>query len=552
MGMIPESLSSSDRESLFQDLLEQIVKQRVQPEDKYEIAAILESIGWNDSRVAKSFGSEDVFGLAESFWDAIQNKVAASTYVPEKKLTVFSASIEVIRNFLRGLIFALPMAISVLSMLTLRFSLWSYENLSTELATSIAIGIILSFVVIGGFTQAIARRGFFYLSQGFYNMGRRITFTFVRIGFIFCALISAIILLVNLFVEVFPVHMVLIIVFYFFSLSAIWLSVTVMYILRKELVFTGLITFGIFIVWLLVRLYGIYNIILYQIIALNVVAIIGVLMVFYFFKAAERKMEKGISPSLPRMSITLYSILPYFTYGFLYFAFLYVDRVIGWSTNDSGFMPYIIWFRGPYELGLDFAILMLMIPMGVIEVVLGSFMLRIINEQENYLGSKTHVMNENFLHSYRKSLGIVSVISVFCAILIYFLVKFLDINYQSFLKLNLLGNRDTHFVFICGLIAYAILSVALMNAIILFSLSQPEIVNKAVSKAIIVNIVVGFLLSRWMSWFIGNYRAVNTGISGYCFSVIGLVIGSIVFVYFTSKSVVKVIKNLDYYIYSGS
>ena len=37
-------------------------------------------------------------------------------------------------------------------------------------------------------------------------------------------------------------------------------------------------------------------------------------------------------------------------------------------------MPYVIWFRGQYELGLDFVFLTIIIPMVVCEVVVNRLM----------------------------------------------------------------------------------------------------------------------------------------------------------------------------------
>ncbi|MBW9234278.1 hypothetical protein JQK62_18805, partial [Leptospira santarosai] len=68
-------------------------------------------------------------------------------------------------------------------------------------------------------------------------------------------------------------------------------------------------------------------------------------------------------------------------YGFLYFSFLFVDRVNAWSKNEE-FMPYVIWFRGQYELGLDFALLTIIIPMGVCEVVVNRLMFDLETSQK--------------------------------------------------------------------------------------------------------------------------------------------------------------------------
>jgi hypothetical protein len=523
-------------EKKFKKLLDEILKRRIQPEDMYEVAAIIESLGWNDVRVAQEFGVSDVFELAEDIWNVITRKVTFTPYSPVEKTSFIRGFTELLRSFIRGTVFALPMAISVMSMLTLRFSLWSYENLTLELATSIAIGTIMSFMVVGGFTQAIARRGFFYITQSYYNMARRITQRFIKLGYFLCTAISVLLLLFNLFFEAFPLRMVVVIVLYFFFLTAIWLSVTVMYILRKELAFTGLLAIGIVMVFVFFELVGI-NIILSQIMSLAIVSILGMFLIMYFFKQGESKMEKGIEPMMPRMSITIYSILPYFAYGFLYFSFLYVDRVMAWSTNDSSYMPYLIWFRGHYELGMDFALLMLIVPMGLIEVVVGKLM-RDIEVSEKYSSiEQTSQLARVYLGKYIKTVLIVALVSFISAAGIYFIVRKIDQGAVSFIESGFLSSSTTHFVFIWALVAYAFVVVSLMNCIILFSLSQPLMVNSSLLPAITVNMLLGFMLSRWID---------------HSYAVLGLLFGGIIFLVLTSKQILKVLKNLDYYLYAAS
>lgn len=528
-------LQDNFAEGKLNKLLKEVQKHRIQFEDHYEIAAILESNGWNDVRAAKEFGADDIFALAKDLWHISNRTVECDLISSSERMSVIEYTMMVIRSFLRGMIFALPMAISVLAMLTLRFSLWSYVNLSLELATSIAIGTIMSFIAIGGFTQAIARRGFMYIKQSYYNMARRITFYFVKIGYAVCFLIAILFLLFNTFFSIFPFRMTIIIVAYFFFLSAIWLSVTIMYILEKELAFTGLVAGGIFLVFIFFRVLNM-NIIISQIIALIIVSILGIVLALYFFIKAEEELEKGISPSLPRLSITIYTILPYFAYGLMYFTFLYADRVIAWSTNNL-YMPYIIWFRGAYELGLDFALLALIVPMGVIEVVCNEFMLDLSVTQKNYLAEEAYLFNQRYLRMYFKRIIVVGIFSIISAIGIYIIIRMLSEISIILPRTDLLANDTTHFVFIIAAISYALLAVGLMNALILFSVSQPEMVCRAITAAFIVNIIIGFLLSRWLE---------------HEFAVIGLLVGALIFLFLSSKSVTKVLNNLDYYLYAAA
>ncbi|OQB15152.1 MAG: hypothetical protein BWY15_00522 [Firmicutes bacterium ADurb.Bin193] len=526
-------LDSQTRESIFNNLISDVVEKQPYPENYYEVAAVLESIGWNDSRVNATFGMDDVFELAVEIYSVINEDVSFSSFEEKKRHTLTHKANIVIKSFIRGAVFALPMAISVLSMLTLRFSLWSYEFLSVEIATCIAIGTIFSFLTVGGFMQAIARRGFLYLRQNYYNLARKITAYFIKLGYILTTLILLSFLLFNLVFEAFPYDMMIIIILYYVFLSAIWFSVTVMYILEREFTFAGLIVAGIGIVWLLTRIFGMEFIIPAQIIALLIVAAVGLILIFYLFRVAESKMPKGIEPALPKKSITLYTTFPFFAYGFLYFAFLFMDRIIGWSTSQS-YMPYIIWFRGAYELGLDFALIMMVVPMGFCEVVVSKLMDELAEGQKNSYGTDTAVISRQFRRIYFRRLLLVATVSVISALVTYLVIRHLDLYPPPGFRSGFLQSYVTHFVFVIGLISYGTVCVALMNCVTLFSLSQPEMAGKSVLISLIVNIVVGFLLSRWIEYY---------------FAVIGLFIGSVVFLVISSRRILEVFKKLDYYLY---
>ncbi|HEX7055757.1 MAG TPA: hypothetical protein VF260_00995 [Bacilli bacterium] len=515
-------------------LLDDVLRIHQKPEDIYEIAAILESLGWNDDRVAKQFGVAGIFELAEILWEGCKTRIFVSRFAKTEAKPLWQITLTLVRQFLRGVIFAIPMAISVFCMLTLKFSLWSFEHLSVELATSIAVGTILSFVTVGGFTQGIARRGFFYIIQGYYEMAKKITFRFIFFGFVVCALLCVLLFALNLIIHMFTFHMLLIIIFYFFFLNSIWLSVTVMYILRKELLFTGLIILGIFIVYVLFVLLNM-NIIFSQLIALAIVSAISMLFVMYLFKRAERKEEKGISPELPKMSVLMYSTMPYFVYGFLYFAFLFLDRMIAWTRNND-FMPYLIWFRGEYELGLDFSLLVLILPMGISEVILTKMMMDVETAQKGYWADETERMNQIYLRKYGRQMLQIFAVAFLCAYGLYWALLQLGAHSQLFASLHLFNSPVTKFVFIVSLIAYVFIAVALMNAVLLFSLSQPGFVVRAIWISILANLIVGFLLSRWID---------------YHYAVIGLLIGSGSFLVLTSRQVIRVLGNLDYYLYAA-
>lgn len=517
----------------YGELLEEVLTVQVHPEDYYEVAAIIESLGWNDNEVERQFGLQDVFALAQDIWTDIHATINYTPIIQDQKRRPLNSIKSVVRNFSRGTIFALPMAISILAMLNLRFSLWSYEYLSLEQATSIAIGTILSFVLVGGFTQAIARRGYYYLIQQQADLARKNTLIFIGIGYVLCFFVCILLVIFNFIFNLFPFYMIGLTVVYFFFLTSIWLSVTVMYVLKKELVFTGLIALGIFLVYVLFIVIE-FSIILSQVISLIAVSVISLVIVFFIFLPPKKQNEEQLK--LPRFSITLYTVWPYFFYGFLYFSFLFVDRIIAWSKNE-GFMPYAIWFRGQYELGLDFALLTIIIPMGVCEVVVSRLMFDLESTQKKFSATQIQDLIKKYLKRY-KMMTLVILLSTICSSFFIYrlLIWYNDYSIQVKNE-NLLSNEVTIYVLFFGIVSYGILSFCLMNIVLLFSLSQPHFVLKAIIPSLLVNIFIGFLLSRWID---------------YHYAVIGLFVGSVLLIIFTTRAVLHVIKKLDYYLYKAS
>lgn len=503
------------------------------PDDQYEVAAILESMGWTDQRAAEAFGATDLFDLAQQIWPLVSQSVSVQGIQAPPDVTFFQALYKNIRYFLRGIMFAAPTVVSVAAMLTLRFSLWSYQYFSVDMATSIALGTILSFSVTGGFMQAIARRGLMYVSQHQYSMARRMTFMFMRVGVVVSLVVGILILLVDLVFPVFPPRMLSIMIIYYAFLCAIWLSLTVFYMLQQEILFTLLVSIGIGLVWLFHEMYGM-SIILAQITALTFVSILNIVLALYLFRREESKQDQSGTAEMPRLSIVAYTVLPYFTYGLLYFTFLFVDRVMAWSSHGV-YMPYVIWFRGEYETGLDFAVLALVFPLGVVEMVMLRFSERLIAIQKAFTLDRSLEFNRRYVAIYRRSLISYTIISMISGAVTYAIVAALN-SYKWF-NGSVYMSSTTIFVFSWGVIAYVLLAAALLNCLVLFSLSLPMPVVQAVLKALLTNMFVGFVLSRLVH---------------YSWAVLGMVVGSLTFVLLTSRETFKVLAKLDYHLYAAS
>ena len=215
---------------------------------------------------------------------------------------------------------------------------------------------------------------------------------------------------------------------------------------------------------------------------------------------------------------------------------MFIDRINAWSKNEE-FMPYIIWFRGQYELGLDFALLTLLIPMGVSEVVVSKLMLDIESSQKNYLAVESNKLYKQFIRTYKRMSLFIFISTCISSFTIYrFILWYNEISIKINHE-NILASDITLFVLVWGILSYAILAFCLMNSVILFALSQPNMVIRAILPAAITNMILGFVLSRWFD---------------YEYAVFGLFIGSLIFLFLSTKAIIKVFNNLDYYLYAAS
>lgn len=525
-------VNGTGRQAILTELWEKVLERHLRPEDNFEIAALLESFGWTDRRVKEELGVSDVFQLASEIRSLhpVHVDVAVNNY--KKREPKWPIVKHYIREFLRGMIFALPMGISVFAMLTLRFSLWSYLDLPTRSATAIAIGTILSFITAGGFMQAMARQGFFYMFQDHYLMMRKMIFRMITTGAVATFVISFVGICLDVVFPELPYDMLFIALLYYIILDALWLSVAVLYILRKELWFTALLTAGIgcvYIGFVLLHL----NILLAQVIAMSLIVMASLIMVRYFMYRMETTKDVGINPRLPKVSVTIFNTAPFFVYGALYFTLLFMDRIIAWSDYSAG-IPFVIWFRGDYELGLDFALVALTIPMGASEVIVSRMISKVWSSQKDFLADQYKHMNNLFTSEYTRHVSYMAILSLINAICVFTIVHLLFAKHFLFLEGRVTDDWVTNYVFLVALISYSLLAIGLLHSVMLFSLSRAELVLRPIVVAVALNFLVGFLLSRWF---------------GYPEAVWGLFVGCVCFVVLTSKQIYAVFQTLDFHMY---
>lgn len=533
-GKVIFSPGGGDKEALADEVL----KITGYPVDVLAVAATLESIGLRDLDARQDYGAKSIFELAGEVYAVCRRRLADSTAESKelKKKSFFRRFLRFIKFYLKGTMFAMPMTGQILLLLVFSYSLWAWLSFGEREATVIAVGTFSSYIIAGGFTQIISRRGMFYRYQGNYLLLKQVIYRFLKTGLVLTLLAAVAFYIFNLIVPFFEQDMILICLVYFVLLSGLWLNISILYMLEARFVILAVTMLGVGFVWLVMTFtnWGIYVGHSVGIFSANVMAFAWGYYVLSR-KARDVVGEKKLA-RLPRNSILTYVLSPYFLYGVLYFGFLFLDRVIGWSaplTSTGEMSPYIIWFRTPYEVGIDLALISLILTIAMLEYTIHEFSTMLIPIQQSTKAFRAPSHNRAFRSFYLEQSALLFVIAILSIFVTYVLVNWLaTINAGPLF----LGHPITMFVFHWGMVGYAFVAWGLLNALFLISLSRPQHIIRAIGLAFGVNVVVGFVLSRTVDYY---------------YSVFGLVVGSLVFGIMSTWYTWQVLNSLDYYYYSS-
>ena len=509
-----------------------ITYKRGKPLDFWEVAALLEVYGIRDIDAQNDYGFENVFAMAK-YMMCYEN---SKTY-PVKSLVNFEELppfwTRVFKNYLRGLAFAMPMFVQIFFTLSIGYAIWSGIEMDQMKATVIAVGTFLALIVTGASAQAIGRKGLFYLKQGEVILASNITKVLLNVGYIFVIIIGIILIAFNLFFEVFPTYYFFVMITFYFLLSLLFLNISIYYMFEE---YNNILYFFLVGILLVYVAHGVLKIQLpeAQFIALVFLDMLISVLAYKKIRDLKKKDVKSEGEGLPRASILFYSLIPFYMYGFLYFVFLVTDRMVAWSANLEA-KPYFIWFNVPYELGLDWALIALVLLMGFTEISIHEFMYRINDLVVKYKYNKYKEFNNEIYYFFKKFNIIYVFLSVIIILLTYYVIYF-TYYYMDYEFTKNFFDSYTPFVFWIAAISYAFMVNGLMNVLFIFSFSRQNFSLKAISIATVVNLIVGVIFSRMF---------------GLEYSVYGLLVGSIVFWAYSFAYSIRMFKKLEFYYYSS-
>jgi len=534
--MVSEAIYLGPDPQIFQQvrewraLYETLTEGKGKPLNHWEITALLEIYGLRDIDAHEQYGFNDLFEFAKMLVVFIDDyKYEVKTYeleAPPSKVK------RIIVNYFEGMAFALPMLLQVFFTLVIGYGLWSSLDLDVRTATAIAMGTFAALVATGGPAQAIGRKGLFYIKMEEYNLAYKITRKLFKIFFIQAFIIGLLMILFNLFFEYIPGTMLLYMVVYYFLLAFLFTSFAVFYMMELYGSIALYVLLGVVLVYLL-HVFFHFGIIVSQVVSLVITNIVVFVDAFRRVKKLTDKSREKEGDAEPRLSLLFYSLNPYMMYGTFYFMFLVTDRILAWSAIPL--QPYFIWFNVRDELGLDWALIVLILLIGMSEVIIYEFMYRVNDDIIAHRYDEADKFNSSYRRFFLKYNIVFFAVSFFVILFVYYGIYLLA-KYTDWEFLDIFFIAPTPWIFAFAAVSYAFLSNALTNILFFFSYSRYKAVLKGIMAGLIVNVVVGLILSRLM---------------GYEYAVIGLLAGSIVFWLFVVFFGNRFFKNLDYYYYSA-
>lgn len=532
------------QEEQLQDLIKNVSETIGDPVNKWAVASTLESMGLRDIDIQKRYGSKSVFELSEFIYRELKRNQSGN--FQDEEVRGFSL-VEYIKKFLTGvfhffnyykygLMYVIPMLTQVVALFWFQYSLWAYLYFNVAQATIIAIGTMVGFIMTGGIVQVLGRVASFYVGMQNYKLAKLITQYLVIIGIASLLGVSLLLFLFNIITPFYPQSLLVLSIIYGVLIGFLILAGASLYALKKTIIIAAAIIIGTALVIVNVDYFHL-NIYFAQ--WLGITASILLMLVYsalYFRIKVHSTSEETQSSILPRIEVIFYENYRYFLYGFLYFLFLFLDRIMAWSAGPPP-PSYIVWFRTPYELGMDWALLSLILIVGALEYSINSFSKLLLPKLKETRLDKVDKFNKYFLSFYFRQLLLVLVVGGLSILFAYYSISYLKpLGNEYAVVRDFFASHITYKVFWIASIGYLLLAIGLLHTLFFFTLSRPKYVIYSLLIALVVNLLVGFVLSR---------------VIHYEDAVYGLAIGSFIFAVITGFIAVKFFKRMDYYYYSA-
>src|SRR5439155_4457689 len=492
------------------DLIATVRNSRARLVDAWEATALIESLGYTDTRVGAEFGFPDTMTLGTYVFDRLSRDVrvagAAGAEPPHHFLMDFANSTG------STLVYAIPWLVAFIAECVNPDVL----RLPGHAGPSLSVALMLSLIVSGGFIQTISRRGQFYVGMRQPELAALICGYLFRLGAAVTVAVAIGGVATGWYFNLFSWPYLLLAADQFIILSLLWMTCAMLTV-RHEY-WRQPIDFGAgAIAFIALRAAG-RDALLAEIIASAVVLAAAFVQVPLVF--ASESHEQLAEVPLPRMTVVLYRVLPFFWYGTAYFCFLFADRFAA-SASVAALTGAPFGLGVTYKLGMDIALLTFLFASAGVEYANIRFTRSIKTESRApYTGDRSQFARALGRHHLRMLALVVAVFLPTAVIVTVLVQRLLPPEPASVWTMVGLGD-----------LGYLLFALALLNTLVLFSFNRPWMAVKALTAGLAANVGVGFVLSH----------AVNTS-----FAMAGLIVGAALVATLSTVAVRRTLRRADY------
>ncbi len=535
-------IQNENIKSLILDIRERIGR----PVSNRVVVATIESLGIRNKDTEADFGIPSVYELADLVFYELttsEEHIGAKNAKEKEALATGPKMIQIsdylwvktkifFKYYPKGILHLLPVLLQIVAIVVFGYSLWTYVGFNQVQSTAVVLGVIIGLVSTGGFVQVIGKQASFYWNHEDYVMVRETVNYLLRAGSVSIGLVLAVIFVCNFFFHIYPYEVLLVVFVYAFLIGLLLLLLAPLHTIQQRWVISLAIITGTAVAILLKEKTILMTYVTHWIGIATAVIIAKVFLVVFFNKKIGKK--KAITNLRVKSAIILYHNYKYFLYGIFVYVFIFTDRILAWSCpQGNGPLPFIVLFEKNYELGMDMAILMFLLLAGVLEFSIASFTKFLDIGQKVTAYNSPELFNRQLKKMYWQHIGFLFLTAIAVFALIY------QIMYAKWGYSGQFGEDLQNVsvkVCVLGGIGYLLLAWGMLNTLYLFTLGKPSKPLKAIITACLVNVTLGFFLSRFVS---------------YEYSVLGMMIGAGIFMAMTLKANLKFFNNLDYHYYAA-
>lgn len=447
------------------------------PADPLEVTAVLESLGYTDAVIREITPHPDSRALGALLY-GIMHATGVEPAARRPPAASWRNELKVLlQTFSLSSVYALPW------MLTFVLQRWHPEVLQVpqQAAAPLALALMFSLIVSGGFVQCIARKGTFYTGLEQPGLGAEVSLRIWQCGIGVLAATGLAAVAVSWYFDIFALRYAALGATSYLLLGALWLTCGVLWLERRYWQVPAAFA-GAALAFLAVRSTG-ASPLAAQLTAGG--AAVTIALALMALALRRHRAAAGRRLALPRFAVLGRALAPYFCYGLGYFAFVFADRfAAGSAVPTASGVQFSV--DGHYQAGMDTALLCFLISMAAVEFLNHRF----VHFWQQEAARFTPATGAAFRASVRRRCvrSRLHVAAAFAVTVL--LVSLLPAARET------MGDPQAAPVLALGLGAYLLLELALFNSLVLFSVNAPVEVLRALLAGLAVNAVGGYLLSH--------------------------------------------------------